>query len=267
LNFKSFTSKFLESIAETINSLNKEVNPSFFNPTIAMLSALILTGTAAFSYNLKLQFLIFSLSVLLVLLTRSPIYQWIKLLIFILIWAIIVSIPLLFITHGEPLVSFLLGPIKLRLSQEGFNVMIKFISRVVTSTAIFTSFITIMGWKNIINGLEGLKLPQELIFLINVFIINIPLFLKETSKMLFVREARIMRKSSFKELWIVLATVVGDILLRSYEHAWRLEKAIKARNFNSKFLKKPITMLIGVKESFLLSIVILILLLGILDWV
>jgi len=67
--------------------------------------------------------------------------------------------------------------------------MIAFISRVVASAAIFTSFVSIMGWRRIIMGLEGLRIPRELTLLLNLSVIHIPLFLRESSKMLSAREA------------------------------------------------------------------------------
>jgi len=143
--------------------------------------------------------------------------------------------------------------------------MIAFISRVVASAAIFTSFVSIMGWRRIIMGLEGLRIPRELTLLLNLSVIHIPLFLRESSKMLSAREARIMRKITFKEIWRILATVVGDLLLRSHEHAWRLEKAIRARSFAAELSSKTTSIPLGIKDLFLLSLTLTLLLLGVSD--
>jgi len=265
LKLKSLTHKFLEDLAETVDSLNSGVALDFFNPTIAVFSALILTGTAAFSSDFKIPALIFFISVGLVLVTRSSMRTWIRVIFFISAWAVIVSLPLPFITLGKPMINLSLGLIKLKASYEGINSMIMFISRVVASAAIFTSFASIMGWRRTVMGLEGLRMPRELTFLLNLSIVHIPLFLRESSKMLSAREARVMRKITFKELWRVLATVVGDLLLRSYEHAWRLEKAIRARSFTKEASWRSKSSSTEIKDLFLLSLALCILLLGVLD--
>ncbi|HIE19048.1 TPA: hypothetical protein EYP75_04915 [Candidatus Bathyarchaeota archaeon] len=266
MRLRSLTHRFLEGLAETVGSLNSGVDHALFNPTIAVFSALILTGAAAFSYDFKLPALIFLISVGLVLMTRSPIRSWVRIIIFILAWAVIVSLPLPFITLGEPAVNLSVGLIELKASYEGIHSMMMFISRVTASAAIFTSFASIMGWRRTIIGLEGLRMPRELTFLLNLSIIHIPLFLRESSKMLSAREARVMRKATFKEIWKVLATVVGDLLLRSYEHAWRLEKAIKARSFTEEISWKSTSKSVGIKDLSLLSLTLGVLLLGILRW-
>ncbi len=51
--------------------------------------------------------------------------------------------------------------------------------------------------------------------------------------MVSARDARIVKRIGVKELWKTLATVVGELLLRCYERAWRVDKAIKARSFES----------------------------------
>jgi len=176
-----------------------------------------------------------------------------------------VSLPLPFITLGQPVARLSLGFMEVGVSREGLNAMATFISRVVASAAIFTSFVFAMGWERIVSGLEGLRMPRELVLLLRLGAIHIPLFLREASEILLAREARIMRKAGFRDLWTVLTTVVGDLLLRSYEHAWRLEKAIKARSFSVKgpFWTPP-SHTVGIKDLSLISVTLCILALGVL---
>jgi len=49
--------------AESVDSLNSKANYIFLIPAIAVLSALILTGVASFSYDFRLLTLIFFISV------------------------------------------------------------------------------------------------------------------------------------------------------------------------------------------------------------
>jgi len=147
-----------------------------------------------------------------------------------------------------------LGYIELSVSREGLNTMLGFVLRVVSSAAMFTSLAFVLGWRRIVMGLEGLRMPRELGSLLNLSVIHIPLFLRETIKMLSARESRIMRRITFKKVWEVLSTVVADLIIRSYERAWIVEKAIKARTFTPSELPRgtaPIS--ISVKDLLLLS--------------
>jgi len=233
LRISGLVQKFLKGLAEIIDSLNSEKEFSYFNPTIVVASAIILTSVAAFSYDFKISIFILLLSFILVVVTRSSIISFTKIILFVLFWATLVSIPSLFLTQGEVLTQFSINSIKLDISFEGINTMITFIARVVSAAAIFTSLAFIMGWRRMIEGLEGLKVPREITSLLSLFIIHLPFLLREASKMLSAREARIVKNVGFKDSWKVLATVVGDLFIRSYEHAIRLDRAIRARNLKS----------------------------------
>lgn len=242
--------------------LNSMGDSAFFNPAIAVLSALILTGTSSLSYDFKLPILIFFMGITLILICNSLIYVWLRTMIFIFAWAIIVALPIPFMTPGEILIAIPLGPIQLTASNIGVYLMAGFILRVIASATIFSSFIFIMGWKRIIMGLETLHFPRELIILLKLSVVYIPLFLREASKMLLAREARIMRKMPLREIWKISATVVGDLLLRSHQHAWRIGKAIKARSFTMDFPGPP-SAPIRARDLFLLLFTLLLLLLKI----
>ncbi|WP_455276860.1 energy-coupling factor transporter transmembrane component T family protein [[Eubacterium] cellulosolvens] len=233
MRISGFVQKFLEGLAEIIDSLNSEKEISYFNPTVVLTSAIILTGVAAFSYDFQIPIFILLLSFILVAVTRSSITSFTKIILFVLFWATLVSLPSLFITQGEILAQFSFNSIKIGISFEGINTMIIFIARVVSAAAIFTSLAFIMGWRKMIESLEGLRVPREITSLLILLIIQLPFLLREASKMLSAREARIIKNVGFKDSWKVLATVVGDLFIRSYEHAIRLDRAIKARNLKS----------------------------------
>ncbi|MCX8176149.1 MAG: energy-coupling factor transporter transmembrane protein EcfT, partial [Candidatus Bathyarchaeota archaeon] len=135
--------------------------------------------------------------------------------------------------------------------------MINFIVRVVSATAIFTSFVLMLGWKKTMEGLKGLGVPYEVVFFLMLSIIHIPLFLRETSKMLSAREARIVKKVKFRQIWGILSTVIGDILLKSHEHAWRLEKAVKARSLTSLDFHFKSSVKIHIKRKELMLLLLL----------
>ena len=263
---KSLIYIFLEDLTETINTLNYEPNSKFFNSSIAMFSALILTGLASFSFNPKLQLLILALSFILMFLAYSRLYSWLKIILITTLWATIVSIPLIFTTPGN-LINMSLGLLELKISLDGVYLMTTFTIRIVAAGALFTAFIFILGWRRTMEGLKGLKIPNGIISLLFLSIIYIPSIIREIARMLSAREARILRRAKLREIWYVLASIVGDLILRSYERAWKLEKAIKARSFTSN----PPTigkskMEVWINDLTLLILTFCILTLGFLAW-
>jgi energy-coupling factor transporter transmembrane protein EcfT len=156
-----------------------------------------------------------------------------KIIILILSWATLVSIPLPFITPGKSVMSFTSNSMVLNITEEGLHIMIIFIIRIVSASSIFTAFVLVIGWRGIIKGLEFFRIPRELILLLKLSVIHIPLTIREAAKMISARDARIMKDIGAKELWKTLASVVGELFLRCYERAWRVDKAIKARSMES----------------------------------
>ncbi|MEM2123574.1 MAG: energy-coupling factor transporter transmembrane component T [Candidatus Bathyarchaeia archaeon] len=253
------TSRFLEGLAESMDSLSCGADSISLNPAMALASALILTWTVAFSHTLKLPLIVFSLSLFLVLSTGSNRISWIRLQLFTILWAIIIAAPLPFIEAGEPVAEVALGSTVLNISIEGLNRMMTFVARVSAATAIFTAVTSMIGWRGIIDGLERLKTPRDVIFLLNIFIINIPLFLRKTLNMLSAREARLVARPKPRDIWRLTCTVVGEVILRGYEHAWRLEKAIKARYLSEDRKSQVIQKKVRVSDLLLLSAALLIL--------
>ncbi len=156
-------------------------------------------------------------------------HSWIKPVLVVALWTWLISVPLIFI---EPKLAVKVWMLELWLSVEGAYEALSLTLRAAAATAIFIASVQLLGWRNWLKGLEGLRVPQPLVRLMQMSIIYIPLFLREASKMLWARESRIVSRMGIKRAWGVLSTVVGDLLLRGYERAWRLEKALKARSFH-----------------------------------
>ena len=262
---RSLTHSFLESLAEAVSLLNRERNTNPFHPTVAVLSALILTGTAAFSSSVTLPALLLALSVILVLLTHSPFSTWVRVVAFVAVWAAVVSAPLLFLAPEAPQAFLPFDGVELKINGRGSSEMVVFVVRVTAAAAVFSAFTSMMGWRRLVEGLESLRMPREITSSLTLSMIYLPLFLREALKMLSAREARIVRKRKLRDSWEILATVVGDLLLRSHERAWRIEKAIRARSFTAfrNLLKRPSAKLKAGDLS-LIAVALIIPLLGVL---
>jgi len=134
----------------------------------------------------------------------------------------------------------------------------KFILRVIASTVIFTITLRLIGWMNIIKGLNIVRTPRELVKMIQHTVKFIPLFLTEVLKMLIAREARVLGKPSKRRIWKVLATIVSDVVLKSNYRAWKLSLALEARTL--KFEPKGgVDREVNIHDAILLTIALTIL--------
>ena len=80
---------------------------------------------------------------------------------------------------------------------------------------------------------EKLQAFESIVFIFDVYVRFIPLFLRETCKILHGREARLFKKYRFKELSFILSSTIGELVIKGHYKAWMLEKAIRSRSFNT----------------------------------
>ncbi|MBS7631954.1 hypothetical protein KEJ47_10415, partial [Candidatus Bathyarchaeota archaeon] len=195
--------QFLESLAEVVETLNIEPITRRGQSLIVLL-ALVLTGAAAFSKSLLLSASFFVLSFLIACAGGKPLRPWIRIVSLTLGWVTLVSIPLPFMTHIKSDAITLALTISWRVNSNGIYIMIMFILRTIAAASIFTSIVYLIGWKGMVRGLVGLRVPREIIMLLLSSIVNIPLLLREVAKMMLAREARVFNDTRLKDLWAIL---------------------------------------------------------------
>ena len=150
--------------------------------------------------------------------------SWIKPVLAVALWAGLVSAPLAFIELAPT------GAFRLGLSAGGAYEALSLTLRAAAAASIFAASIQLLGWRNWLKGLEDLRVPRLLIKLTMLSLFYIPLFLREALRMLLAREARMVGRVGVWRSWRMVSTVVGDLLLRGRERAWRLERALMARS-------------------------------------
>lgn len=225
--------RFLEEVAEAVEALGAEQSKRFFHPSLAVVSAAALASVASFTRGVLAPGLLLAASIALVPLLRVSFGTWAKPVAFVTFIAGFVSMPLPFITPGSAVVALRLGPLALEVTREGLLEATSLIIRAAAASASFTAILLHIGWRGLIDGLRGLRLPAELAFSIGLYIRYVPAFLRDALSMVAAREARLLRPRGTKFAWGALASVVGELILRGYERAWRLEKALRARMFSS----------------------------------
>ncbi|RLE87285.1 MAG: hypothetical protein DRN04_18365 [Thermoprotei archaeon] len=206
--------RYFEELREALNTLLLEPRLETCSP-IAVLPWIIMVFTVATSRTLDTAVAasIFSIVIFVHAYRRSVFNELryiVKPLILILLIVFIVSIPLIIFKPG-PYVYL-------------------FAARVIASTITFIFILRVIGWHNVLSFLHLIKVPSEIVFIINQTIRFIPLFSNEVLKILVAREARIVGGSW--SLRRILSTTISDVVLRSFYRAWVFGLALNARTLS-----------------------------------
>ncbi len=232
---RSLTEIFLSEVAGTLEVFSKEQYPPLFNPSLAVACSLVLACSVSFSKELLTPLTAVIISVVLLVAFKGDVSLWLRPVLFTLFVASLVSVPLLFIREGKPLAEVRLGSFSLYVTAPGLEEAALLVLRTVSAAAIFSAVLVHIGWRGVIDGLRGLRVPQELILMTGFVMKYVPVFLRDVCRTLAAREARILKKPSYLESWGLLSTVVGDIIVKGYWRAFRVEMALKARGFEGHF--------------------------------
>lgn len=225
-------SSFLNGIADAIEALSRDYNPSFFNPSLGILVAVLTTGIVSFSSCITVPLTALALSALLVAVLSRRFTEWARPVLFALFIATFVSAPLPCITPGDPLITLSLGRASVQITLSGVRDAALLILRTVGAAAMFTAIVMHLGWQGLVRGLRGLRIPRELALMVGFFVKYAPMFLRDACRMIAAREARLIsRRRYYIAAWVGLTSVIGEIVLRSYWRASMVSMAMKARSF------------------------------------
>jgi energy-coupling factor transporter transmembrane protein EcfT len=106
-----------------------------------------------------------------------------------------------------------------------------YVLRAVGATSFLLVMTVVTGWEGLGEFMRRLKLPDATLIL-TTYVKMIAVLLRDTSKILLSREARLFRKAGLKDL-PTYATVVGDLIIRSCERGRRTILAMEARSLSA----------------------------------
>ena len=221
---KGLTERFLEEVGEDLAFFNTGAGNTF-NPIIFLVSTLALTVLASFNSKtlVSLLIILFSFTFIIVF-NPSSFKLWLKVLLFTFTWTLLVSLPLIASYWVNQFQWFSAGE---HLSSTAIK---SFLMKPTTASAVFTSMLLAGGGGSFIMGLSAVKAPKEIVRALSSTLVFIPILTKDACRMLAAREARIIKKSVSLS-WKILSTVAGDLILRSFERAERIDRAVSARTF------------------------------------
>lgn len=97
-----------------------------------------------------------------------------------------------------------------------------------------------LGLTGLITGLRELRVPPRALFALTLFLRYVPVMLRDATRLLSAREARIVLGTNrIKSSWFVLSTVASGLLIRGFDRAYRLQMALRARGLDPNFVPTP----------------------------
>jgi cobalt/nickel transport system permease protein len=145
-----------------------------------------------------------------------------------------VSIPLLFITAGQPIWTAHVSSITLTVTVEGVAKFLLFTTRIWFCIATLSLLILSTGFDKTLKLLATLKVPSLIIQLFSLTYRYFFVSIHEAQSMLIAKEARtyIHRKTITLQTLKNLSTTLSSLFIRTYERSERVYLAMKARGFN-----------------------------------
>ncbi|MFX1485975.1 MAG: cobalt ECF transporter T component CbiQ [Promethearchaeota archaeon] len=232
-------SKLLKFIRESLileetsrrNSLIHKIDPRI--KIFSTLTGIICTILVS---NIIIFLLIFSFVFAIAITARVPIKEFFfRTLFFVTLFAIIIAIPLPFITPGTPIASWSLDGLTITVTREGLYTALKFILRVWITVSLANLLILTTSFDKISNAFDRLHFPKTFTLLFDLTLRYIFVIADEALKVSRARDSRTVNKMNLLQRMKSVGTIVTNILRRSYKRAERVYNAMLARGFNGKF--------------------------------
>ena len=101
--------------------------------------------------------------------------------------------------------------------------------RVLAPAAYLALLTWAIGWRSLVEGLKGLKVPSIVVDQLEMVAEFIPRFTGQLIALMAARRARHLGEPNRREWWKLQATVAGELLVRAMYTATNLAMAIEAR--------------------------------------
>jgi len=204
------------------------------NPLVKLTVTIGMVVVSLFVYWLPCLLLLCIIPVGLAAASKIPLKGFISRTLFIPIFAAVISVPILFLTPGNPLFSTDIGLFTLTFTFEGLTKLLTFSLRVWFCVASLTLFTLSTGFEAILKLLASIKVPSIIIQMFSLTYRYLFVTIHELQKVLMAKEARTyvnkhnLNIESLKHSGAMLAT----LFIRTYERSEMVYLAMKSRGFD-----------------------------------
>jgi cobalt/nickel transport system permease protein len=211
------------------------------NPIVKLFVIVFMIVSSLFITSVENLLLLCLVPLVLVLASRIPLRQFASRTIFVPGFAALISLPVLFLTYGQPILTGSIGTLSLTVTLEGAQRFLLFTIRVWFCVASLSLLILSTGFERTLKLLSSLKVPPVVVHLFSLTYRYFFVSVHEAQSVLMAKEARTyVRKhtigyQALKDLGSILAA----LFIRTFERSERVYMAMKSRGFeidsSSKF--------------------------------
>ena len=222
-----------ESIVYLEDLSSKKGLMQSINPIVKLIAIVFMIAISLSIFQLSFIIFICAVPQVLAVASRIPLKHFLSRTAFIPLFAAIISLPVLFLTYGNPIFSANIGAVNFTITIEGLTRFLVFTIRVWFCAASLTLFILSTGFEKTLKLLSNLKVPSVVVQLFALTYRYFFVSIHETQSVLIAKEARtyIHKRTINLQALKDLGSILAALFIRSYERSERVYLAMKARGF------------------------------------
>lgn len=212
------------------------------DPRVKIISTLLAVTCTVIVQNITVFPLFFLAALILVLSAGVSLKEFLlRSFVFISFFALIIALPLPFITSGVPVAEFSLLGYVVTVTGEGVYLATAFILRVWAALSLLNMMVLTTSFDRLISAFSSLRLPKILTLLLDLTLRFIFEVSYEAARLSRAQDARMFRKLGLLDRMRSVAPILSGIFIRSYRRADRVYNAMIARGFDGKYISlKPL---------------------------
>lgn len=214
------------------------------NPLAKLIAIVFMIVSSLFISSLSYLTLFCIVPLILALASKIPVKHFISRTLLIPAFAAIISVPVLFLTLGHPILTANLGAFNLAVTSEGLQRFLVFSVRVWFCVASLSLLIVSTGFEKMLKLLASLKVPFVIVQMFSLTYRYFFVSVHEAQSFLIAKEARtyVNRRTINYQALKDMGSILAALFIRTYERSERVYMAMKSRGFeieNSSKLSVP----------------------------
>jgi cobalt/nickel transport system permease protein len=210
------------------------------NPLVKLVVTLFMIVGSLFVVWLPNLAILCIVPVVLALTSKIPLRSFLVRVLFVPIFAAVISLPVLFITPGNTISSANIGLFTLSVTMEGLQRFLIFSVRVWFCVASLILFTLSTGFDAILRMLASIRVPSIVIQLFSLTYRYFFVSIHELQKVLLAKEARtyVNKRTINLETLRNSGALLATLFIRTYERSERVYLAMKSRGFGVDYAVK-----------------------------
>jgi len=229
------------------------------NPLAKLVAIIAMIVASLFIFDLSYLAVLCIIPIFLTISSKIPLRHFFSRTTLIPFFAAVISIPILFLTAGQAIVSANIGITTLTVTSEGIMRFLVFTVRVWFCVASLTLMILSTGFDKMLQLLSAIKVPNIIVQLFGLTYRYFFVSIHEVQSVLIAKEARtyVHKRTINMQALKDLGSVVATLFIRTYERSERVYLAMKARGFEIERNKKTSVPLFRLQDALFASALII----------